>query len=121
MSEDQDSKLIQTKVEKHTVKIRTYTTGGDEEALKETTTAAMRVNVEGEGDDAKATTAVDASVETKLDRMKVSLFVLEVDGKTERMVERIYTFRSPDFHQVLDEINKVTNELNLSADTKKKS
>lgn len=118
---DQDYKTLETKAEKHTVKVRNYVTGADEEAIMDVTTAAMRTIVKGEGADAKSETEVDAGMTQKLNRLKVERFVIDIDGSEDNVVGRFFGMRREDCKIVYDFLNNLTKDVGADADTKKKS
>lgn len=123
MSDETDYQIIETdESDKHSVKIRTYVTGADEEAITKATTDGMQVTVEDAGKGAATNTKVDAGIQLKVDRVKVGRFVVSVDGDERGCVEKVYALRKIAFHQVLDAINEVTKEVvTTESDTKKKS
>lgn len=126
MSDEQDTHVIKTKVKEHTIVLRNYITGADEEAIMQVTTAAMKTIVSGEGVNATSTTEVDAGMTTKLDRLKVQRFVQEFDGETNPTeVERlVFDLRREDFNLVRDYLNKLTADINPTPEkeaAKKKS
>lgn len=111
MSEDQDYKVLKTPEKKVEVKVRNYTTGADEEALLEVVTKASDTTVEGEGPDAKKSTKVDSGVVNELTRLKVSRFVVSVNGVEEGRVEAVYKLRTADYRYVVKFLDELTKDL----------
>ena len=118
---EQDYKVLETKEEKHTVKVRNYVTGADEEAIMDVTTGAMRTIVEGEGADAKSRTEVDAGMSQKLNRTKVERFVIAIDDNEDDVVNRFYNLRRSDCKIVYDFLDTLSKDVGANPDTKKKS
>lgn len=119
-TEDQDYKILTTPEKKHQVKVRTYTTGADEEAITEVITSSTKTRVEGEGADAKTSTDVDATLATRLVRLKIERFVSEVDGKTEGTTQLVFDMRTADYKHVVKFVEDLTAKLGgLSPQEKK--
>lgn len=119
-TDDQDYKVLTTPEKKHQVKVRTYTTGADEEAITEVITSSTKTRVEGEGKDAKTFTDVDAGLANRLKRVKVERFVEEVDGKAEGATEAVFNMRTADYKHVIDFVEGLTKNLGgLSTQEKK--
>jgi len=108
---DQDYKILKTPEKGHEVKVRTYTTGADEEAITEVITSSTKTRVEGEGKDAKTFTDVDATLAGRLKRLKVERFVVSVDGKEEGHTQAVFDMRSKDHKHVVDFVEDLTKNL----------
>ncbi len=132
-AEDQDYKTITTPGQtgkpdtKHQVKIRNYTTGTDEEAIMEllmganTTTVESTGQKDGAGNDIqKRTSVVDSSVTIRYNRLLIERFVIDVDGKSDNIVQAVLDMRRPDYKTVLDHLTKLTKDIGgLGTDEKK--
>lgn len=120
---DQDYKTVETANKKHQVKIRSYITRADEEAVTELYTAAADVNIDIVDDEKgkpqqNRKVKVDLSVEGRVTRLKVSRFVVDIDGSTADMAERLYNLPSGESKPVFDFIETLTKQLNLESSLK---
>lgn len=115
MPDEQDYKIIETKANKHRVKIRNYTTGADQEALSEegadNMTTVNRV-VDGK---IVPETEINNALYDRLNRVKIARLVKEVDGRTEDMAARLYEFKTPDFDEVMKYIDDLTYAITMKA------
>lgn len=127
-TEDQDYKLLTTKVGKQQVKVRNYTTGADEEAIMELLMSANVTTVETTGardehgkEINKRVSTIDATVQVKYVRLLLERFVVEVDGKTEGVVPQVYEMRRDDFTLILEFVKKLTADIGGLDEAQKKS
>jgi hypothetical protein len=119
MSEtDQDYKVLNTPNSKQQVKVRNYTTGTDEEAIMDLLMGANTTTVESTGEkgaDGKELqirkSVIDATIQTKYNRLLLDRFVVEVDGDAKDAVQRVFDMRRPDYKHVLDFITKLTADI----------
>lgn len=115
---DQDYKIVTTPEKKVSVKLRNYTTGADDSAVSEVLAAANTTVIirDGSVDESgkpiqREEIRVAADVTDKLNRLLVSLFVVEVDGKTENVLDAVFNLRKKDYDYVSGVLMELANGL----------
>lgn len=111
----EDYKVIE--IGEHKVKVRTYITGADKEAVDAVVADNTKVVID---DKNKAEATADAGVEAKVRKVLIQRFVQEVDGSTEKMAERLGNFLLDDYEAFVKELDTITARIGLNQKKKDK-
>lgn len=98
--------MLETKHEKHKVKIKTFLTERENRGLVQILSANYSFSGEGEAKAENIKSDVLLEYQNKL----IEVWITEIDGKTDNMLEAMLDFRKEDFKEVIDKINGLSQE-----------
>jgi hypothetical protein len=99
-----ETKSITTKFGKNVVKLKTFLTERESRDVLAVLAQSYSFKVDGSGETEKISSDTVLQYQNKL----IETWVVEIDGKTEGLVELMLDFRKEDFKQVVDEITKIS-------------
>lgn len=98
---------VTTPVGKEKVTLKAFITGGDKRAIQAPFLRAAKMRIGAESTAGE----VSGDVVTESEDAAINAIVLEIDGSSENILQRVLAMRAEDYQFVIDEVNKITNPL----------
>lgn len=90
------------KVGEHTIKVKTYCTGGEFNQIQSVYLRSAKINVIGSTPQVAGFTA---EVELEATKKAVELLVVSIDGSTDDVIQKVEDLPYQEYAEIVDEIN----------------
>lgn len=104
---ENNTKIIETPVDKHKIEIKTWITGGDRRALRNVYLDVSRIEMKGDEPEIKGLTG---NIVEQAENKAIEIAVVSIDGSKENILKRILDMHEDDYEIVMQNIEKITKE-----------
>lgn len=102
-----ETKTIETPVEKHRVEVKLWLTGGDRRALRSVYTENAQIEMKGEVPEIKN---ISGSLVDKAEDKSIEIMIVSIDGNKENILKRVLEMRDEDYDFVIKSIQEITSQ-----------
>jgi CRISPR/Cas system CMR-associated protein Cmr1 (group 7 of RAMP superfamily) len=110
---ERETKKIKT--ENHVVEIKTYITAGEKRQLRDVLLKGLKMDIAGE---TPRISDFSPEIITEAENKAIEIMIVSIDGNKENIFQRFMEFRSDEYDQVMEEIDKITREVVYSVKKK---